>query len=300
MAKTLLNAALDAATETLREAGVVEPETDADLLCAHVLDVSRGRLQALRIMGAELSAPDANRLRQLVNERAHRVPLQHLTGVAPFRNVQLRVGPGVFIPRPETEITAQHAIDALQAVPCADPIAVDLCTGSGAIALCLATEVPTSQVWAVEKSPEAHAWAERNIARLGEDRVSLICGDLADLLSENQNENSLTQSFAPLRGAVHVLVSNPPYVPDGMVPRDPEVRDHDPHLALFGGVDGLDVVRDISRVGQQLLVPGGTLVLEHAESQGDQIRALLLADGWRAPATHQDLTYRDRVTTALR
>lgn len=275
--------------EMLAEAGI-EPGADAELLLGHVLGESRGGVQALAFLGRAVSGEDREAALDLASERARRVPLQHLTGRAPFRGFELEVGPGVFVPRPETETVAQLAIDALAAVPSAEPIAVDLCTGSGTLALALAQEVPTARVWAVEKSPEAHAWAGRNIARLGGGRVELLLGDAADAL----------ELLEPLRGRVHVLVSNPPYVPLGMVPRDPEVRDHDPDLALFGGPDGLDLVRVISRVGLDLVVGGGALVLEHAEGQGAAIRALLAADGWRAASTHRDLTLRDRATTAVR
>lgn len=287
--------------ETLTEidgllaAAGIEPGADAQLLVGHVLGESRGRVQALAIMGSPISDEDRARAMLLADERASRVPLQHLTGRAAFRGIELEVGPGVFVPRPETESVAQFAIDALAAVAVVSaqgsgPIAVDLCTGSGAIALALASEVPQASVWAVEKSPEAHAWASRNVARLGDGRVHLVPGDVAEA----------RQLLEPLLGRVNVLVSNPPYVPVGMVPRDPEVRDHDPELALYGGEDGLDLVRVISRVALDLVAPGGALVLEHAEQQGDAIRALLAADGWRSPATHQDLTLRDRTTTAVR
>lgn len=275
----------------LDAAGIENPAVDAELLVAHVLGESRGRIQALAVMGAVVEVPRVGRIRALAEDRAARVPLQHLTGRAPFRGFELEVGPGVFVPRPETEVVAQFAIDALAAVPDPGPRAVDLCTGSGALALALAREVPTSRVWAIEKSREAHAWAERNIAALGEGRVELRLGDAAEAASILPDE---------LRGRVHVLVSNPPYVPLGMVPRDPEVRDHDPELALFSGEDGLDLIRVISRVAFELVAPGGTVVLEHAETQGAAIRALLSADGWRAPATHRDLALRDRATTAIR
>lgn len=277
--------------DRLGAAGIEHPAADAELLLGHVLGVSRGRVQALAITGSLASAEQAEAALDLAGERARRVPLQHLTGRAPFRGIELEVGPGVFVPRPETEGVAQLAIDALAAVPDPAPTAVDLCTGSGAIALAIANEVPTTCVWAVEKSREAHAWAERNVAALGDGRVELLLGDAADaaaLLPEG------------LLGRVHVLVSNPPYVPDAMVPRDPEVRDHDPGLALYGGPDGLDLVRVISKVGLELVAPGGAIVLEHAETQGAAIRSLLAADGWRAPATHPDLTLRDRTTTAVR
>ena len=291
----------------LADAGIEDPGADAELIAAHVLKVSRGRVQALAIMGTVLSGEQAETVRDLAGERQRRIPLQHLTGRAPFRNLELSVGPGVFVPRPETESVAQFAIDALQQVPVAEPIAVDLCTGSGAIALALANEVPTARVWAVEKSREAHAWAARNVAEWGDDRLELLLGDIAELDAsplggpafDPSPSTSLTRAFGPLSGRVHVLVSNPPYVPADMVPRDPEVRDHDPDLALYGGADGLDVVRIISRIGRRLVVPGGVIVLEHAELQGRAIRDLLAADGWRSAATHPDLTGRDRTTTAV-
>ena len=274
--------------ERLEAAAVENPHADAELILAHVLGESRGRVQALSVMGAAVPPEAADAARELTAERARRVPLQHLTGRAPFRGIELSVGPGVFVPRPESEIVAQFAIDALLAVPDPEPLAVELCTGSGAIALSLAAEVPTARVWAVEKSREAHAWAARNVAELGGGRVELLLGDLAEV------------DLSALSGRVHVLISNPPYVPDSMVPRDPEVRDHDPELALYGGPDGLDIVRTISRIARDLVAPGGALVLEHAEGQGRAIRDLLSADGWRAAATHPDLTGRDRATTALR
>lgn len=275
----------------LEAAGIETPAADAELIVGHVLGESRGRVQALALMGAEAEAAAAAAARDLAAQRASRVPLQHLTGRAPFRSLELSVGPGVFVPRPETETVAQLAIDALMAVPDPEPIALDLCTGSGAIALALATEVPTARVWAIERNPEAHAWAERNVAALGGGRVGLLLGDAADAAGLLPAEAA---------GRVHVLVSNPPYVPEGMVPRDPEVREHDPADALYAGPDGLDLVRVISRVGLGLVAPGGVIVLEHAETQGGAIRALLAADGWRAPSTHRDLTLRDRATTAFR
>ncbi|MGN7800578.1 peptide chain release factor N(5)-glutamine methyltransferase [Leifsonia sp. 22587] len=277
----------DDAVGVLARAGVPDPEVDAELLLAHVLGVSRGRVQALIVMDAEVDGPDVERMRAFVERRAAREPLQHITGRAPFRSLELNVGPGVFVPRPETEQVAQFAIDALRAVPSPEPVGVDLGTGSGAIALALATEVPHARVYAVENSPEAYIWARRNIDEVGATNLTPVFIDLADALPQ-------------LDGTVDVVISNPPYVPDDAIPRDPEVRLHDPHAALYGGPDGLDVVRTISRVAQRLLRPGGTLVLEHGELQGAAIRDLLTADGWRAAATHRDLTTRDRATTALR
>nr|WP_042545269.1 peptide chain release factor N(5)-glutamine methyltransferase [Leucobacter komagatae] len=275
------------------EVGIGDPDVDAELLVGHVLGESRGAVQASAIMGKRLTEAQASRLRDLSELRAQRVPLQHLTGRAPFRSIELRVGPGVFVPRPETETVAQFAVDALGAAATTAPLAVDLCTGSGAIALALAREVPNARVWAVEKSAEAHAWAAENVAALGDGRVELIHGDLADFVPGRL-------APAELAGNAHVVISNPPYVPNAMVPRDAEVRDHDPELALYGGNDGLDVIRVISGIAMQLLLPGGSLVLEHAEGQGAAIRELLARDGWRACATHPDLTGRDRATTALK
>lgn len=280
-----LTDALRRAAAVLAEAGVPDPIIDVELLAGHVLRRRRGEVQAAAVRGETLSDEDGAVLDALVARRAQREPLQHLTGTAPFRHLELAVGPGVFVPRPETEIVAQFAIDALLTSAAAEPIAVDLCTGSGAIALALASEVPHASVHAVEISVDAYAWAERNTA--AQANLTLVLGDLAQELTE-------------LDGTVDVVVSNPPYVPVGAIPRDPEVRLFDPALALYGGADGLDVVRAISRRALALLRPGGTLVLEHAEVQGPSIRDLLAADGWRACATHPDLTRRDRATTANR
>lgn len=272
---------------TLADAGVPTPEVDAELLLGHALGVSRGQLQARVVTGAKVAEGERAAFLTALERRAAREPLQHITGLAPFRSLELAVGPGVFVPRPETEFVAQLAIDALLAVPTAQPLAVDLGTGSGAIALALATEVPHAQVVAVERSPEAHAWAERNIRASGADNIRLVLGDLADALPE-------------LDGTVDVVASNPPYIPDEAMPRDVEVRLHDPAAALYGGPDGLDVVRALSRRARALLRPGGALVIEHGELQGAAMRDLLTSDGWRAAATHRDLLGRDRVTTAVR
>ncbi|MEE2815182.1 MAG: peptide chain release factor N(5)-glutamine methyltransferase [Actinomycetota bacterium] len=281
----LISAQLRVIAQRLADAGVPDPVVDAELLIGHVLGLGRGELQAAVVRGERIAEPDAERLALLVDRRAAREPLQHLTGRAAFRHLELAVGPGVFVPRPETETVVQFAIDALLESASAQPIAVDLGTGSGAIALAMATEVPHARVHAVERSADAHAWAERNVSGVG--NLTLVLGDLAT-------------AFDELRGAVDVVISNPPYVPDDAIPRDPEVRLHDPAQALYGGADGLDVVRVISSRARQLLHPGGLLVLEHGELQGAANRDILTVDGWRAAATHQDLTRRDRATTALR
>jgi len=268
-------------------AGVPDPQVDAELLVAHVLDSSRGGVQAAAIRGDRMPPPAVAALAPLVDRRCAREPLQHLTGLAPFRSLELAVGPGVFVPRPETEMVAQLAIDALRSVASESPIAVDLGTGSGAIALAMATEVSHARVFAAENSVDAYIWTKQNVARIGAHNVTLAFIDLTD-------------AFPELDGTVSVVASNPPYVPDDAIPRDPEVRLFDPPAALYGGPDGLDAVRQLSRVGLRLAHPGGSIVIEHGEWQGAAIRDILTADGWRAAATHPDLTARDRATTAVR
>lgn len=280
-----LAAALRGAAETLARAGVSDPIVDAELLAGHVLGIGRGAVQAAAIRG-DLMAERAD-FDALVARRATREPLQHLTGRAPFRHLELNVGPGVFVPRPETELVAQLAIDALQAAASESPIAVDLGTGSGAIALAMATEVPHARVFAAENSVDAFIWTKQNFAEIAAENARLAFIDLA-------------QAFPELDGTVSVVASNPPYVPDEAIPRDPEVRFYDPAAALYGGADGLDVVRVLSGVGLRLAHPGGTIVIEHGEWQGQPIRDILTADGWRAASTHPDLTMRDRATTAVR
>lgn len=285
MLDTSFAASVRAAAQRLADAGVTDPLVDAELLVGHVRGLRRGEVQAAVVRGDVLSAEDAERLDALVTRRESREPLQHITGTAPFRHLELAVGPGVFVPRPETEMVVQHAIDALLHAPDPQPIGIDLGTGSGAIALAMATEVPHARIYAAELSPEAHAWARRNTADA--ENLTLVLADMAD-------------AFPELTGTASVVISNPPYVPDAAIPRDPEVRLFDPAMALYGGEDGLDLVRALSTNALRLLRPGGLLVIEHGELQGAEIRGILERDGWRAAATHRDLTLRDRATTAIR
>lgn len=282
-----LTEALARLTERFAAVGIESPQVDAEELLGHVLGLARGELLARAFAGARIEDADLVALDALAARRERREPLQHLTGHAHFRGLRLAVGPGVFTPRPETEIVAQHAIDAVLAVPSAEPVIVDLGTGSGAIALAVATEVAHARVVAVEASVEAFAWAQRNANALSAGRVELVHADLASALGE-------------LDGRVDVVVSNPPYIPTGAVPRDPEVRLHDPALALYGGEDGLDVIRALDVTAMRLLRSGGALVLEHGELQAADVAALLRGSGWRAIARHRDLTGRDRSTTATR
>lgn len=285
MSDTSLAAVVRTAAQRLADVGVPDPLVDAELLAGHILGRRRGEVHAAIVRGDGIDDAAVSALDEAVTRRAAREPLQHITGTAPFRHLELAVGPGVFVPRPETETVVQYAIDALLSSPESAPVGIDLGTGSGAIALAMATEVPHARIFAAELSEDAHAWASRNVA--GVDNLTLVLSDLGE-------------AFPELDGTASVVISNPPYVPDAAIPRDPEVRLFDPAMALYGGEDGLDIVRVLSSRALRLLRPGGLLVIEHGELQGESIRDLLTVDGWRAPATHRDLTLRDRTTTALR
>jgi release factor glutamine methyltransferase len=278
---------LTRAADWLARAGVPAPRVDAELLLGHILQLSRGALQAQALMGAALGSDQVVAFDIFLERRVAREPLQHITGKAPFRSLELSVGPGVFVPRPETEQVVQFAIDALRAVPSEQPLGVDLGTGSGAIALAMATEVPHSKIWGIEVSPAAFVWTSRNFHDSRADNATAILGDLADALPE-------------LNGQLDVVISNPPYIPSDAIPRDLEVRLHDPEIALYGGIDGLDIVRHVSTTALRLLHAGGLLVMEHGELQAADIATLLRADGWSAVSSHRDLVGRDRSTTAIR
>jgi release factor glutamine methyltransferase len=277
-----VRAEVDRATRHLAAAGVASARGDAELLAAHVLGVNRSEL-ALR---PAMTRRQGDTLRELVRRRAERTPLQHLVGSVGFRLVELAVGPGVFVPRPETELVAGWAIDWLRRHPLDAPVVVDLCTGTGAIAVAVADEVPGAVVHAVELDPAAVDWARRNTAGTS---VQLHRADAADALPE-------------LDGRVDLVVSNPPYVPDDereLV--EPEVRDHDPAVALWAGGDGLDVLRIVVRRAAGLLRPGGALVVEHSDRQGESAPAVLHdAGGWADVQDHADLTGRPRYVTATR
>lgn len=273
-------------TNRLEEAGIENAGIDAELLIAHVLHVSRGDVRLAHLRGDEVDDEKAEEILALSAERAERVPLQHLTGRAPFRHLDLHVGKGVFVPRPETETLAQIAINYLAVAAEPEPIAVDLGSGSGAIALAMATEAPRSRVFAVERSDDAVVWTKKNVAEFGGDNISVIHGSFHDDLPE-------------LEGKVAVVATNPPYIPEGAIPRDPEVRLHDPYQALYSGQDGLDDIRILSKVGLKLARAGGLIAIEHGELQGSDVRDILRTAGWTSAATHPDLTQRDRVTTAI-
>jgi release factor glutamine methyltransferase len=260
---------------------VPSPRTDAEEIAACVHGVRRSELHMVKDSDFDALFWEG------VARRESREPLQHITGRAYFRYLSLEVGPGVFVPRPETEVVAGWAIERLREMDVASPVVVDLGTGSGAIALSIAQEVALATVHAVEVDPDAYRWAKRNILEHGQGRVHLHPEDLADALSE-------------LNGQADLVISNPPYIPPGAIPRDPEVRDYDPHRALYGsGSDGLDEVRAVERTARRLLRPGGFVAVEHADQQGTPVYLIFSEDnGWRDVRSRQDLTRRDRFVTA--
>jgi len=282
-----LRTAVRDATGRLAAAGVASPEHDARSLAVHVLGLAR---PSDLLLVDHLDERQAAAFDELVARRADRVPLQHLTGSVGFRHVELEVGPGVFVPRPETESVVQYAVDALQGVP--HPLCVDLCAGSGTIALALANELPGAVVHAVEREPDALAWARRNAARrveAGDPQVQLHLASAEDALPG-------------FDGTLDLVISNPPYVAtmEAQLP-DPEVFVHDPGIALWAGEDGLDVIRLVERAARRLLKPGGLLVVEHSDRQGGSAPGLLQqAGGWTDVADHRDYAGRARFVTARR
>lgn len=280
-----LSEALAFASEKLSAAGVPSPQADATWLLCHILETDRSDLLTRITFDQDLAAEQLDAFLVALARREKREPLQHITGKAAFRSLELSVGPGVFIPRPETEQVVQYAIDYLRQLP-TPGVAIDLGTGSGAIAIAMAVEVPKTQVYAVELSQAAFDYAAKNI-EANAAAVELRLGAMQEVVSD-------------LVGGLDVVISNPPYIPDSAIPIDPEVRNFDPELALYGGEDGLDVIRDISGISAALLRPGGLLVLEHADGQSDAIRELLLNDGWLSVSAFQDATMRYRTITAIR
>ena len=283
---------LSKAITLLTEAKVSSPQVDAELLLAHVLGVERSQLFAV----TEISDEQLFDYENFVARRANRVPLQHLTGIAYFRHLELAVGPGVFVPRPETELLVEAAITHLKTVE-APRIAVDLCSGSGAIALSLALEVPGTTVHAVELSEDAFKWLTHNVV----DHAAKLEAVESHIIVHHGNagDRSLLRE---LFGHVDALVSNPPYIPSEMIPRDPEARDHDPAMALFSGHDGLDLAREVVVVAADLLKPNGFIGMEHADVQGESMPELFdaMPGVWSQVKDNLDYNKLPRFTTAVR
>ena len=271
----------EAAVE-LAAAGVASARADAELLAAYVLGIPRGRLALV----TDFDSEQGRRYRALVGERVSRVPLQHLTGTAPFRHLELAVGPGVFVPRPETESVVEWGLRWLREHPTTEPLVVDLCAGSGAIAAAVATEVPGARVYAVEWDAGALTWLRRNVA----DRpVTIVEGDATD-----------PATLSELDASVDLVLCNPPYVPEiGAAGLPAEVTGHDPHQAVFGGRDGLDVIRPLVGRAATLLRPGGAFAVEHDDTHAYVVPTLVAADGrFTGVELHHDLAGRSRFTTA--
>jgi len=281
---------LMSAASQLREVGVESPEQDARQLLAYVVGIELVRLPLLDVV----EDAQANHFETLINKRARRIPLQHLTGRAHFRYLELEVGPGVFVPRPETEVMTGWAIEQLRPMVYAVargqsrhlPVVVELGTGSGAVAKAIATELTGTRVHAVEVSEEAATYAARNLA---DTTVELYVQDMLGALPE-------------LNGTVDLVIANPPYIPlDAFESVVPEVRDHDPVLALFSGRDGLDAIRVVVAEAARLLRPAGLLCVEHADVQGESAQQVLIQHGaFAGVRDHPDLAGRPRFVTALR
>ncbi len=274
-----LRDALHSAQQRLEASGVASPRGDAELLAAHLLGVGRSELWR------HLESPVPAGFDDLVAGRSDRIPLQHLTGWAYFRTVALAVGPGVFSPRPETEVVVGRALELLGDSDPVEPTVIDLCAGSGAIAAALSVEAPAAQVHAVERDPGAGPWLVRN----------------ADVHGFTAHLADIDGCLPELDAAADLVVANPPYIPEGSVPRDPEVARFDPAVALYSGADGLEHTRLVERAAARLLRPGGWVVVEHGDQQGQSVPAIFAdQDVWTDVADHVDLAGRDRYVTARR
>lgn len=266
------------AAELLATSGSASPQAEARTLVAHVSGVEMGRLPiAPDLTDAQLEALDAAVTRRCAGE-----PLQHITGVAWFRTTSLTVGPGVFVPRPETETMTGWCLEHLEP----GQRVVELCAGSGAISKALAFEGAGYEQWAVEVSPDAVSYLVGNLA---DTDVRVVEADMSDALHE-------------LDGTVDLVVVNPPYVPlDAWESVPADVRDHDPELAVFSGADGLDAMHVVARVAARLLTPSGLMAAEHAEVQHEQVVELFARHGaYDTVRDHPDLVGRWRFVTARR
>jgi len=286
MSRVALRSAILAASGTLHEAGVASPGVDAEELAAHLLGVSRTRLG----MTPLVESAWVEQYNALVAKRAERIPLQYLLGSVQFGRATIEVGPGVFIPRPETESLVVWGLAAIAGLK--NPVVIDLCAGSGAIALAISAARPDARVIAVERSLAALAWARRNVGGhvdRGGTPVELRGGDIADerLLSD-------------LDAKADLVTANPPYVPDGTAV-EPEVSGFDPAEAVFGGADGLAVIKPLISIAAGLLKVGGALAIEHDDTHGESVPALLRARRVLTDVVeHPDLTGRPRFVTATR
>lgn len=295
---------LQNAIARLREAGVESAEYDARLLLSKACGVSLAELNKALILGdlTDFSPDYARKYSDFVTRRASREPLQHIVGRAPFRYLDLQVGKGVFVPRPETEIVVEAGLDWLRESGISKPTVVDLCAGSGAIGLSIATEVADAQVWAVEKSPEAFQYLQKNFEETAKkwENIQIFSRYHAVLADATKAHISdLIPELHAICGKVDLVITNPPYVPESQVPEQVEVREYDPPVALYGGsADGLLIPEQIMRAAFALLKPGGVMVMEHDISQGDALKKYAESVGFSRALVGNDLTGRPRYTFA--
>ena len=247
----------------LKNAGVPSPRFDAESLVAFLLGIERNRVGLVK----EVDEDQYRELEKLVEKRVRRIPLQHILGEQGFRRLVLDVGPGVFIPRPETELLVESTTRYLKDKNQDKNIVIDLCAGSGAISLAIATEVSNCEVYAVEKSKDAFKFLTKNIENNSDNLIKTN----TKFVAINSSITEPISDFSALVGKVDALVSNPPYIPNKMIPREPEVKDHEPEMALFGGTDGLDLVKVVIKMATDLLKPGGFIAIEHADVQGSSV-----------------------------
>lgn len=296
-----MGAVLEAAAARLARAGIDTARHDAKLLLAESAGRSLSDVDKAVLMDDAFSqfapSPEARgAFESMLGRREAREPLQHIVGHAPFRYLELEVGPGVFVPRPETELVVQEAIDWITAHGLYSPRVVDLCAGSGAIGLAIATEVPGAQVWAVELDTQAAQWTRRNMHKVGERFPDLVANYRLEVA-----DATCPVTLATLDGTADVVISNPPYIPLTNVPQQPEVRDFDPDTALYGGsADGMMIPERIIVRAAALVRKGGLFVMEHDITQGDRTVAFARANGFTEARTHADLTGRPRYLVATR
>jgi release factor glutamine methyltransferase len=280
----------------LEAAGIETPQTDAELLLCHVLGVSRGELALVD----NISSDHKHQYETLCTRRAQRIPLQHITGRAPFRYIEVNCGPGVLTPRPETELLVDAAIKHVREIE--NPIIIDLCAGSAAMTISLATEIKNAEVVGLELVEKAFDWGRKNVEehlesiRAAGSKLAWVKGDV---------RGCERRTLSHYKVNTDVVVSNPPYIPNWAIPRDPEVATHEPLEALYGGDDGLYFVHAVIQAAKALLKPGGLLVIEHGDLQGEEgdasvPRTVRDAGGFADVVDHLDLAGRPRFTTAIR
>jgi release factor glutamine methyltransferase len=293
---TSLDEVLRASTDVLMQAGVSSPRHDAEALASYALGAERSAVRTWLALGVSIAAEQVSQIQALVERRASREPLQYITGSTGFARIDLLVGPGVFVPRPESELLVERALVEVQSIVATGqvPVVVDLCSGSGAIGLAVAHECSTAQLHSVELDDDAFLWLQRNVEALNLGaRVQAYHADA-------------TAALPDLTGRIDVVVCNPPYVPLDATIRDPEAARFDPPMALWGGIDGLDVIRGIEANAARLLKPGGLLIIEHADVQGEALPLLLMSRYqddqrvWTDVMDQRDLADRPRFTLARR